>query len=174
MPEVGEIKRGREIGKAGDSHKHMWVACETCGKERWVMLRNGELASKICIYCAGKKASKSPTMRGKENHHPNWKGGRIVGSRGYIAVKLYPDDFFYPMVDRHGYVLEHRLVMARFLGRCLHRWEIIHHKNHIKDDNRTENLQLVSDDRHKQITVLERRIKYLEDKIRKLEARDKK
>jgi len=66
------------------------------------------------------------------------------------------------MANKQGYVSEHRLVIAKSLGRLLHRWEIIHHKNKIKDDNRYENLQLVTDDRHKQITILENRIAKLE------------
>jgi hypothetical protein len=67
-------------------------------------------------------------------------------------------------------VMEHRLVMAKSLGRNLHLWEIVHHKNHIKDDNRIENLQLVSDDKHKQITIMEQRIKLLENKVAQLET----
>jgi len=68
--------------------------------------------------------------------------------------------------------------MAKSLGRNLHPWEIVHHKhtrypagsNEDKQDNRIENLQLVSDDKHKQITLMENRIHYLEDRVTNLEA----
>lgn len=89
---------------------------------------------------------------------------------GYISIRVYSDDFFYPMASWNGYVREHRLVMAKHLGRNLSSWELIHHINGIKDDNRLENLQLVTDDKHKQITVLENRIKFLERRVVILEA----
>jgi len=97
--------------------------------------------------------------------------GRWVNSQGYILILLQPDDFFYPMAGKDGYVLEHRLVMARHLKRCLHSWEIVHHRNHKRDDNRIENLQLVSDDRHKQISILEAKIARLQKENKELKRR---
>lgn len=100
----------------------------------------------------------------------HWKGGKVKESDGYIRVKVNPDDFFYPMTAHGGYVKEHRLVMAEHLGRCLQSWEIVHHRNGKKDDNRLENLQLVTDAGHRQITAMESRIKQLEQRVSILEA----
>jgi HNH endonuclease len=46
------------------------------------------------------------------------------------------------MATTRGYILEHRLVMARKLGRPLSRHETVHHINGDTLDNEPGNLQL--------------------------------
>jgi|DEB0MinimDraft_6_1074348.scaffolds.fasta_scaffold137191_1 transposase-like protein len=76
--------------------------------------------------------------------HPSWKGGRYVSPEGYVSVYLAGDDPLAEMRQTGGYVLEHRLVMARSLGRPLLPTENVHHVNGVRDDNRLENLELWS------------------------------
>lgn len=79
--------------------------------------------------------------------------GKIIASRphrrkdkvGYI--QLWKPG--HPMSKQCGYLLEHRFVMSEALGRFLRKDEIVHHKNGIKDDNRLENLELMTDSEHK-------------------------
>ncbi len=159
MPNIGEIKRGLDIGYYTDA-KYIWVACAECGKERWVHLVKNKPQTRLCQKCSGVISG----LANRGTNNPAWKGGRNK-FLGYIRIKLYSDDFFYPMAKQDGYVMEHRLVMAKQLGRNLHPWEIIHHLNGIKDDNRLENLQLISIDKHNQMTIMLRRIEKLEQKV---------
>lgn len=64
---------------------------------------------------------------------PNWKGGRIRTSSGYIQIHVG---------SPKKYEMEHRLVMEQHLGRKLLPQENVHHINGIRDDNRIENLEL--------------------------------
>lgn len=79
--------------------------------------------------------------------HFGWKGGRHKVD-GYIVVKLEPNNPFSLMAWGNGYILEHRLVMAQQLGRCLQPWEKVHHKDGIRDHNDYNNLELSTAGRH--------------------------
>jgi hypothetical protein len=87
---------------------------------------------------------------GAMEEHPGWKGGRIHDEDGYVKVRVQDHPF-----AKDGYVLEHRLVMEKFLvetypnspyltkvgGKLyLKRIVVVHHTNEVKDDNRLDNL----------------------------------
>jgi hypothetical protein len=69
-------------------------------------------------------------------------------NKGYIEVKIDSESPYFSMANCRGNVLEHRLVMAQHLKRCLSDKEIVHHINGIKTDNRIENLQLLNAESH--------------------------
>lgn len=84
-----------------------------------------ETKKKLSIILTGKKG---PDSR-------RWKGGKSKSTPGYILIysPKHPATF-------KGYILEHRLVAEKSLGRFLKKGECVHHINNIKNDNRPENL----------------------------------
>jgi len=46
------------------------------------------------------------------------------------------------MANRQGYVMEHRIIMARHLNRTLEEGEVVHHINEDLTDNTIDNLLL--------------------------------
>lgn len=72
---------------------------------------------------------------------PNYVG-KFKTKQGYIYVSVIN----HPNMRKGNYVLEHRLVMEKHLGRYLTKEEVVHHINGIKDDNRIENLMLFAND----------------------------
>jgi HNH endonuclease len=100
------------------------------------------------FHSKGEHCSKSCGLRALYDAHPGkrkgekspaWRGGKQM-RRGYVWTWC-PD---HPSRSNtaKAYVLEHRLVMEKHLGRYLTRDEHVHHINGIRDDNRIENLEL--------------------------------
>lgn len=74
--------------------------------------------------------------------HSMWAGGVVAAGSGYMRVWIAPDDPMAIMRTKSGYVLEHRLVVARILGRPLRPSESVHHLDGNRSNNAPENLQL--------------------------------
>ena len=165
---LGEIKKGTDIG-LGYCGKYILHACESCGKERWVRyggMRHGtgNPSSRVCPECNPARWIKSTLI-----------GSRRKAGKGYNWIYIGENDFFSPMVPpsqkKRGWVLEHRLVISRKLGRCLHDWEVVHHIDGDKTNNSPDNLQLLMEIGHNQITNMERVLRKQERQIKELQSR---
>jgi hypothetical protein len=111
-----ECRRGNTDRVRAWRHTGLKLVCERCGATFY-----RRYAQPFC--------SKNCANLGENN--PGWAGGRTI-RYGYVLVKT----------AAYRYEPEHRLVMAGYLGRPLKSWEIVHHRNGIKTDNRLENLEL--------------------------------
>ena len=101
--------------------------CPSCGKDFEVGGRAGKVSK---IFCSNRcrNLNKMAKSEGKIFYH----------DAGYRMVRHNGKPFF-----------EHRLVMEKKLGRKLKRTEVVHHNNGIKDDNREENLTVMSQTQHR-------------------------
>lgn len=87
------------------------------------------------------KKAVSKAKKGKiREQSSNWKGGkRIEKKTGYVLIWSS---------EEQRYLREHRVIMEKYLGRKLTKFEDVHHINRIKSDNRIENLQVLTRSEH--------------------------
>jgi DNA invertase Pin-like site-specific DNA recombinase len=124
----GEIDRIRTMYKSGASQQRISLAL---GRSQSFVTR--------AMARSGIKAR----ARAAKEQHGQWKGGRWRKGDGYWCVKVADNDALAAsMQNRNGYVLEHRLVMARSLGRALLATETVHHIDGDRSNNALGNLQL--------------------------------
>ena len=126
----------------GKSLGALWLCRCRCKahKELTVSARHLRLGHTTSCGCAQKDAVVRSNKRRSGVASSSWKGGRVTDSAGYVRVMCKE----HPNTTSTGYVLEHRLVMEKYLGRYLFPDETVHHKNGVKCDNRIENLELWS------------------------------
>lgn len=100
----------------------------------------------------GKHLSEEVIRKIAESHKLKGAGHKKVRKDGYIAL-YFPN---HPRSSKDGYIMEHVFIMENFIGRPLRNDEVVHHKNHIRNDNRIENLQLMTFKEHAALHMRER------------------
>mgnify|MGYP001580778193 FL=1 len=121
---------GVEVKQCAHCGQTMWPPEPSKGPQRWARRKYCSQRCRVQA-CIGKLAAHNAAAFARTGHGYNWKDARAHDKAGY--VRKY---------DHCHEVLEHRIVMAQVLGRPLHSFETVHHKNGIRDDNRPENLEL--------------------------------
>lgn len=124
--------------------------CDTCSKKFYVF--NCRLVTHGKAFCSRKCYGQWLSKNNFAGNHPRWKGGRFYHKEGYITLSI-----------KGRRIFEHRYFMEQKIGRRLRRDEDIHHKNGIKDDNRIENLVLLTRSEHSKLHALERKKKRQEE-----------
>lgn len=100
----------------------------------------------------GVSLSEETKKKISEAHKIQGIGHRKNRKDGYVAV-YYPK---HPRSNKEGYIMEHQYTMEQHIGRLLHDDEVVHHKNHKRNDNRLENLQLMTFKEHAGLHMRER------------------
>lgn len=135
-----------------------------CSREHFFKWQRKNLRNKVILECSncGEKFERRASGKiGKNSfctrkcqyefhrgENATWyKGGRYLNDKGYVLV-LNPE---HPRPVASRYVYEHIEVVEKHLGRYLLSDENIHHINGVKDDNRLENLQIVTPQEHRAI-----------------------
>jgi len=186
IPKNGDrIKAPRSL--TGYMRWYQFIVCPSCGLGRWMadnVVKRPCFTGK-CKLCSDKSVADHLPIGDKR---ADWKGGRCKRKGGYIYVRIYDSSPYFSMArKRHGshsgYIPEHRLVMAEYLGRPLESYELVHHKgakypkgtDDDRADNRIENLRLVNLSNHQviakgEIIDLYNRVSSLESRNTQLEA----
>jgi hypothetical protein len=84
--------------------------------------------------------------KGKTSYQ--WKGGIRKRDDGYILKWIPTNSLYAPMKADKKYILQHRYVMAKHLGRLLDDNEIVHHIDGNKKNNKIQNLKLMTRGEH--------------------------
>jgi len=120
---------------------------------------------KSSITDEGRKGIIASNRKRCKEKSSNWKGGKMIHSAGYKLIRM-PEHY---RASKNGYVFEHILIWERIYNKKVPKGYVIHHLNGIKDDNRPENLCIISKKDHMKINEkYKKRIRELELEISRL------
>lgn len=164
-------KDGLETRRLSAKPLDLNMTCPVCGKK--FHLKPYAVKRSKTHYCSKscQNEARKEYMKGQGNHqyglrgelNDSWKGGRNLTQYGYIEVQCIGHPF---AVGKEEYVLEHRLVAEKYFltdensieingQKYLKPEYVVHHKNHIRTDNRPENLEVMLKSKHSSIHSLE-------------------
>lgn len=122
-------------------------------KWRLSAVRKGKSSPKKgCHLSEETKRKISESHKGIVTRPSLYGGHKKKRDDGYIKVYV-PN---HPYASKDGYVMEHILAMEKQIGRYITRDEVVHHINHVRDDNRIENLRLMTFKEHASLHMKER------------------
>lgn len=132
--------------KRGPQPKYVGQKCRISGCKREAKVKEMCQVHYVRSLGISKVPMGAPIRQGKTgSNNPKWKGGIIGDGHGRVLV-YSPNHPFPNYCGTHVY--RYRLVMEDQLGRYLRPEEIVHHKNGIMDDDRKENLEVMTQSNH--------------------------
>lgn len=124
-------------------------------------------------YCSKEchRIAKTQYMRGEKNHqfglkgnkNASWKSDKKITNYGYIKIRCLE----HPFKDFDGFVLEHRLIAEKYLLNNENSIEIngkkylkpefdVHHIDKNKQNNKLENLKIITKKEHSKLHIKEK------------------
>ena len=158
-------REGKMIEAKEVKHKEGWYncICPICGMK--FHKKPSHINKSKISYCSKEchREAKKEYMKGERNHqygvkgskNSSWKSDRRISRYGYIQVRVLD----HPFREADDFVFEHRLIAEKYLlddnnsieingKRYLKNGYIVHHKNFDRQDNRVENLEVMTKEEH--------------------------
>ncbi len=127
------------MSREGKGGKEMKICECGCGRET-------KLASESNHRTGSIKGNPLKFLHG--HNKANWKGGEsLSGTKQQYIIKL---DRKHPR-QHNGYVLKHRLIAEKVLGKFLPENAVVHHRNGDTFDNKNDNLIICENDSYHKI-----------------------